>query len=83
MRFSRDEAVLTLSKWLHDSVNLILTLRVATIAKIARDRSAGTVLASSLPSITEVIRQANASKKNNIGVVLNGISYFASRPRQA
>ena len=53
MRSFRDVAVLTLNKQNRHSANLILW--VTTMTKIARDRSAGAVLASSLLSIAEVI----------------------------
>jgi hypothetical protein len=38
MRCSKDEAMLILSKWLHDSANLILTLRVTAIDELIRLR---------------------------------------------
>jgi hypothetical protein len=38
MRCSKDEAVLILSKWLHDSADLILTLRVTAVDELIRLR---------------------------------------------
>ena len=38
MRCSRDEAMLILGKWLHDSASLILTLRVTAIDEVIRLR---------------------------------------------